>query len=49
MGFGMSCIYAIYMFINIMFNNVYYFEVSGNSRLIILSDAFVSVIYAILT
>ena len=49
MGMGMSCIYGVYMFINIIFNNIYYFEVSGNSRWIWFSDAFVSVIYAILT
>ena len=49
MGMGMSCIYGAYMFINIMFNNIYYFQISGNSRLILLTDAFVSVVYAILT
>lgn len=49
MGMGMSCIYGGYMFINIMFNNVYYFELSGNSRWIVVTDALISVVYAILT
>lgn len=47
MGMGMSCIYGGYMFINIMFNNIYYFELSGNSRFIVWTDAFISVVYAI--
>ena len=32
-----------------MYNNIYYFQISGNSRWILLTDAFVSVVYAILT
>lgn len=49
MGMVMSCIYGSYMFLNIIYNNIYYFQLSGNSRLIVLSDALVSLVYAIMT
>lgn len=49
MAMLMCVIYGLYMFLNIIFNNIYYFQLSGNSRFIVLSDGAISLIYVILT